>query len=296
MLFALIASNLLYAYLAQRSVVLTGAPGEALYAAAFDGFTDEWDLYSGQQSAAIVDDRLQISVASPQTAGWSTASHQFSDFDISLTASAISGPIDNAFGVIFGMQSDDDASCELPAIILCGVNQWLPLIGAALGQVFDPVEGANYYAFLISSDGYYSLRQIKDGEQKLLSAWIPSVQVRQELHESNAIRVVSLGTDLGFYVNGERMMLCLPDVSSATSTFSAGECISGSMRDSYQSERPITGKLGVIVEATQSGGGGVTVQFDDLIVISPGYPSIEDAQKHESAFAHGWLSTQSERD
>lgn len=278
LLLALLVSNLLYTYVTQRKIVLTGAPGALLYVATFDGFTDEWDLYAGQQNSSIVDERIQISVASPLTAGWSTSRHQFLDFDIKVTAAAIDGPIDNAFGIVFGMQSANNANCQSPAIILCGLSQWLPLVGAALGQVLDPVEGANYYAFMISSDGYYSLRQIIDGEQMLLSAWIPSEAVRQNLHEQNSIRVVSERLELAFYVNGERMMLCLPDGTSATSTYAAGECISGNMRDRYQSEIPVSGKLGVIVEATQTGGGGVTVQFDDVIVVSPGYPSIEDAK------------------
>ena len=275
---ALLGANLLYAQLAKRSSALSGAPGELLYAATFAGFTDEWDLYAGQQRAAIVDEGLQISIASPQTAGWSTSIHEFADFDISLRATAVAGPIDNAFGIVFGMRSVDEGDCRLPAVFLCGLSQWLPLVGAALGQAFDPLGGASYYAFLISSDGYYALRQIRDGEQKILSAWIPTDHIRQGLEAPNVIRVVAQGTELRFYVNGERMMLCLSDSPGATSTYAAGECIGGSMRDSYQGDVPMGGRLGAIAEATQSGGGGVTAQFDDVIVVSPGYPTIEDAK------------------
>lgn len=277
-LVALLGSNLLHAHLAKRSIALSGAPGELLYAATFAGFTDEWDLYAGQQSSAIVDEGLQISITSPQTAGWSTSVHDFADFDISLNAIAVDGPIDNAFGIVFGMRSVDEGECQLPAIFLCGLSQWLPLVGAALGQVLEPLGSTNYYAFLISSDGYYALRQITDGEQKILSAWIPTEQIRQGLQAQNVIRVVAQGREFRFYVNGEQMMLCLSDSPSATSTYVAGECIGGSMRDSYQNDVAISGRLGAIAEATQSGGGGVRVQFDDIIVVSPGYPTIEDAK------------------
>ena len=226
-LVALLGANLLYANLATRSIVLSGVPGELLYTATFAGFTDEWDLYAGQQSSAIVDERLQISVASPQTAGWSAAVHEFADFDMSLSAIAVDGPIDNAFGIVFGMRNVDEGDCRLPAVVLCGLSQWLPLVGAALGQVFDPLGGTNYYAFLISSDGYYALRQIRDGEQTILSAWIPTDHIRTGLQAQNVIRVVAQGTEIRFYVNGELMTLCLSDATGATSTYAAGECIGG---------------------------------------------------------------------
>ena len=277
-LVALLGSNLLYAQVAKHNIALSGAPGELLYAATFAGFTDEWDLYAGQQSAAIVEERLQISVSSPQTAGWSTSVHEFAEFDIRVSATAVDGPIDNAFGIVFGMRSADASDCRLPAVILCGLSEWLPLVGAALGQVLDPPGGSSYYAFLISSDGYYMLRLVAEAEQKILSAWIPVDTIRQGLEAQNVIRVVAQGRELRFFVNGEQMMLCLSDEPGATSTYVAGECIGGGMRDGYQLEQPISGRLGVIAEATQSGGGGVTVQFDDIIVVSPGYPSIEDAK------------------
>ena len=278
LLFALFASNGLYVLVARPSDPLSGIPGELLYVATFDDFSDEWELYEGQQSAAISESRLRLAVASPQTASWSSASHQFAEFDIRVTASASEGPIDNAFGIVFGLGGSDDDDCSLPAVILCALDNMLPLLGAAMGQIFDSADGTGYYAFLISSDGFYRLRQVQEGQQRVLSDWIPTSHIQQGLGKQNTIRVSAKGSDVTFFINGQQVMLCLPDDSASTSTFSSGECLDGSMHETYLAASAPTGKLGVIVEATQTGGGGVVVDFDNVVVISPGYPSVEDAK------------------
>ena len=81
----------------------------------------------------------------------STARHRFRDFDLSVTAIARQGPIDNAFGVVFQVQDREDGACDLPAVILCGVDRLLPLAGAAIRQVLHVTKANGYFAFLISS-------------------------------------------------------------------------------------------------------------------------------------------------
>lgn len=278
LLLALVASNLLHAQLATRDGPMSGKPGELLYAAAFDGFTDEWQLYDGQQSASIVDGRLQLAVSSTQTATWSTARHQFEEFDISVVVSAVDGPIDNAFGIVFGMRGPTRVGCDLPALTLCAVEGALPIAGAVLRQVLDPVESTDYYAFLISSDGYFALRRIVDGDQNVISTWIPSSHIEQGLGTSNVIRVVVRRSVFEFFINGKHMMLCIPSAANATSTFVDGECIDGAMKPSFRAELPHQGSLGLMAEATQTGGGGVVVQFDNVIVHSPWSTGKEDAK------------------
>jgi hypothetical protein len=130
LLAALIAANLVYSALDGRSNTLTGSAGELLYTAAFSGFADEWDLYAGQQSAHIVDEQLELSVSAPQTAAWSAARPQFADFDMRVQAVASEGPLDNAFGLVFHIRNDEPADCDMPAVLLCGVEDLLPLAGA----------------------------------------------------------------------------------------------------------------------------------------------------------------------
>ncbi len=265
---ALIAANLVYSALTGRSDVLSGSAGELLYVASFSGFADEWDLYEGQQSARIADDQLELAVSAPQTAAWSAARPPFADFDVSVKAVASAGPQDNAFGLVFHIRNDEQADCDLPAVLLCGLEDLLPLAGAGIRQGLDLKRSTEYYAFLISSDGYYSLWQTKAGHSKLLSAWIPSSDIRQGLGAENTIRVIAEGPRYQFSVNGAPHALCLPDAAGAASTFAAGECVAGSMQDSYLAESGAAGRLGLIAQSTASGG-GLVVRFDNMIVFSP---------------------------
>ena len=278
LLLALVAGNLLYAHLDRARDPLVGAPGDLLYVASFDGYLDEWDLYDGQQSATIADGRLRLALSSAQTASWSVARHHFVDFDISVAASAVAGPIDNAFGIVVAMQNPSEEACDFPAVIFCGIAQWSALLSAALRQVLDPAAGPHYYAFLISSDGYYALERIVDGAREVLSTWIPSPSIYQDLGAQNRIRVIAQGSELQFFVNGVQAMLCIPDEPGASSTFTNGECIGGGMAEGFQAPAPLQGQLGLIAQATQTGGGGVVVDFDDITVFSPSAAGGGDAK------------------
>lgn len=278
LLSALVGANLLYAQLEGPIKPILGAPGELLYVSTFDGFLDEWDLYKGQQSATIEDGHLRLALSSAQKQSWSVARHHFADVDFSVVAKAVAGPVDNAFGVVFAMQSRSDRSCDLPAVVFCGISQWSALLGAGLRQVLDPVSSTHYYAFLISSDGYYALERIVDGAREVISTWIPSPNVRQGLGVDNRIRVVARRSQLEFFVNGMRMLLCIPDEPDTSSTFANNECIGGKMVERFQAPDPAQGKLGLIAQATQTGGGGVVVDFDNVTVFSPHIAVGEDAR------------------
>ena len=274
----LVGANFLYGALAGRKHLLTGRAGELLYAAAFTEFADEWQLYEGQQSARFADEQLQLAVGAAQTAAWSTARHHFADFDARVNATASEGPIDNALGLVFRVQADDARTCDLPAVILCGIENIFPLVGAALRQVVDISSGNGYFAFLISSDGYYSLWKTDAGASKQISAWIPSPQINQGLNVANHIRVIGRASGYQFFINEKQASLCLPHDPLAASTYFGGECIDGSMKDTYQDESLTAGKLGVIAQSTASGGGGVVVHFDNMIVFSPEEPNAKDAK------------------
>ncbi|MCY4537499.1 MAG: hypothetical protein OXE52_04625 [Chloroflexi bacterium] len=249
LLLALVLGDLPYAHLDRARGPIVGVPGDLLYVATFDDFLDEWDLYDGQLvSATIEDGRLRLSISSARTAGWSVARHHFVEFDISVAARAIAGPIDNAFGIVFAMRQD-----------------------------LDPAAGPNYYAFLISSDGYYALERIVDGTREVLSTWIPSASIYQGLGAQNTIRVIAQASELKFFVNGAQVTLCIPNEPEAPSTFAIGECIGGRMVDGFQAPEPVQGQLGLIAQTTQTGG-GVVVDFDNITVFSPSVAGGEDAK------------------
>jgi len=269
---ALIAANLLYAGLVGRPAPLTGRPGDLLYATTFDGFYDEWEVYAGQQSAQIHDGRLELLAGAPQTAAWLAARPHFADFDARLQATASAGPIDNAFGIVFHLQERRAGGCDLPAVLLCGIEEALPLAGAALRQALGPAPHKDYFAFLISSDGYYSLWRAQAGATQLLSAWIEAPQIQKGLGASNQIGLRAEGGSYRFFINGALVPLCLPDGPTAASTYYGGECIGGKMQEEYRAAAALIGKIGFIAQSTASGGGGLGLHFDNLLVFYPAAP------------------------
>lgn len=275
---AVIAANLMYSALTLPTDVLAGAAGELLYVSTFSALEDDWDIFAGEQSARIVAEHLEISVGAPQTAVWSTASPRFADFDISVRAIARDGPLDNAYGLVFHVNDQADGACALPAIVLCGISELVPLAGAALKQLLDFRPTASYSAFMISSDGYYSLWRTEDGRTEALSAWIPLSTINQGLGVENTIRIVAQGSRYKFFINDFHVPLCLPDDATAASTYAGGECIDGNMQDAYEDEKTRRGRIGVIAQATATGGGGVVVRFDDFIVYSPAQTDGEAAR------------------
>ena len=275
---ALIAANLTYSMLAQPTEALAGRDGALLYVSAFSAYSEDWDLFAGRQSARIVAEQLEISVADTRTAAWSASSPRFADFDVSVSASAIAGPLDNAFGLVFHVEEAADDSCTLPAILLCGIGELSPLAGAALRQAFDRRPTTSYKAFMISSDGYYSLWRTEDGAANALSGWIASPHINQGIGAENAIRILSRGSRYQFFINDVNVSLCIPDDVGAASTYSGGECVNGSMLDTYRDEMNRSGKIGLIAQSTATGGGGVVVRFDDMIVYSPAETGRGDAR------------------
>lgn len=212
--------------------VVPAEPGALLYAAAFDGLEDEWERYEGRLSAAIADGRLRLTVGDFESGPYSAARPHFGDFDLRVEATAVDGPLDNGFGVIFRLQ-----------------------------------DRQNYYLFLISSDGYYKVERVRGGVSRELSTWIESPLVRQGLGERNYVRVVGRGDQFAFFVNGEPVALCIPDDPEARSTYVQGACIGGSMQQTLTDAAIPHGRLGVV--ASSFGASGVVVDFDNVLVYGP---------------------------
>lgn len=110
----------------------------------------------------------RILVNLPNTDVWSNPGLTFTDVRIEVDATKVGGPDDNDFGVQCRYQDDN-----------------------------------NFYFFLISSDGYYAIGKVKDGEQILLSgeSMDYSDAVLQGM-ATNHIRADCVGAHLALYVNG----------------------------------------------------------------------------------------------
>jgi hypothetical protein len=212
--------------------IVPAEPGALLYAAAFDDLEDEWERYEGRLSAVIADGRLRLTVGDFESGPYSVAKPYFGDFDLRLEATAVDGPLDNGFGVIFRLQ-----------------------------------DRQNYYLFLISSDGYYKVERVSDGIARELSTWIESPLVRQGLGVSNQLRVIGRGDQFSFAINGEPVGLCIPDDPEARSTYAQGTCVNGSMQPALTDASIASGRLGVV--ATSFSASGVVVNFDNVLVYGP---------------------------
>lgn len=226
--------------------VVSAAPGEVLLAASFDGesaseFNRDWDQYTGRLSAAVGDGVLRVRVGDAPAGAYSAANLVFSDFDLTVQATAESEPIDNGFGVVFRLQDKGNTSFA----------------------------DDSFYLFLISSDGFYRLVRVTDGVERVLSEWIDSPVIRQGLGVTNRVRVRAVGDAFDFAINGQAVPLCVPENPEATSTYANGVCVGGALQMVLRDSAIASGRIGVGGVATLTGGPGVTVAFDNLVVLSP---------------------------
>lgn len=110
----------------------------------------------------------RILVNLPNTDVWSNPGLTFTDVRIEVDATKVGGPDDNDFGVQCRYQDAD-----------------------------------NFYFFIISSDGYYAIGKVKNGEQTLLSG--ESMDYSDAVLQgaaTNHLRADCVGSYLAFYVNG----------------------------------------------------------------------------------------------
>ena len=232
----LAAAFLLNRTLANAHYVMPAAPGELLYVTTFDAFNEDWSQYEGRLSAEVTDGVLRLSVDEPLAFPYSTASPYFGDFDFEVKSRAVDGPEDNGFGVIFRQQDAD-----------------------------------NLYSFLISSDGYYQVSRIVNGDLREISTWIPSPHITIGVGAENTLRVIGRGDRFQFFVNDQPLLLCIPDNPDAQSTYDwiNDVCVDGQMLDMWVDTSLPAGRLGVAAQTIQGGDTGVVVEFDNVLVYGP---------------------------
>ncbi len=208
--------------------------GELAYAATFDAALDDWTLYGGRLSAQAAAGVLKIGVDAPNSLPFSTSNLHFADFDLRILARPVAGPADdnNGYGVIFRAQ-----------------------------------DTANYYLFLISSDGYYQVVRSVAGEQKELSTWIESPLINPGVNVENWLRVIAVDDQFQFFINDEPVALCIPDDPDAISTYVAGTCRDGQMRTTLVDDTLADGQVGVIARTFDNV--GVEVEFDNVLIYGP---------------------------
>jgi hypothetical protein len=231
-----------------QHVIVSGQPGDLLYAATFDGapadgFNGEWSQYPGRNSAQVSAGQLQITIGEIDNGVYSLTTPHFADFDLRVQAQSLAGPVDNGYGVVFRLQNRDNTD----------------------------LSDDSYYLFLISADGYYRVSRVVAGDERILSTWIPSDSINLGLEAINHLRVVARGAQFQFFINDQPVTLCIPNDPAAQSTIHplTGECMEGALLDTLVDVTIPNGQVGVSASSTLTGGEGVVAAFDNLLIYAP---------------------------
>lgn len=157
----------------QRATTVSPLSAIILFQDDFSNTSSGWDQIDIQEG--IADYRrghYLIVVHSKNTDFWSTPGLEFDDIVIEVSATKTAGPDDNNFGIICRYQ-----------------------------------DNRNFYFFIISSDGYYGIGKIIDGEQSLVNAdrMLPSKAIQQG-NTTNQIKAICNGTHLSLYSNNTKLV------------------------------------------------------------------------------------------
>lgn len=179
----------------------------------FNGAQDcGWATYSrGGGAASIENASMRITANQPGQLWWTNPGRMFDDVIITAEARQVSGPNDNAYGLICRYQNE-----------------------------------ANFYVFLISGDGYYTIGKYQSGTENVTyltenGQFQPSDAIHTGV-ATNEMRASCVGNQLSLEVNGT------PLVSVTDPTF-------------------VTGDIGVAAGTLVAG--TVVVEFDNVKVIAP---------------------------
>jgi len=130
-----------------------------------------WDLSSDAAAeVTIQDSQLHIHILQAGQVAWTSAGHNYTDFNLQVEATQVTGPANNEYGVLARMD-----------------------------------ENERFYVFSISGDGYARVARYEAGAWELLSAdWFP----HEAIHQGTATNTLELevqGSQFTFHVNGEEI-------------------------------------------------------------------------------------------
>lgn len=168
-----------------------------------------WDVVKDANGETnYQDESYHILVNDVNTDVWANPGLNFSDVRVEVDATKIRGPEDNEFGVI----------CRHTDV-------------------------HNFYYFAISSDGYFGIFKVKNGNNLLLNRteMLPSTSIKGGA-DLNHLRADCVGSLLTFYVNGEIL-------------------------DQQEDSEFTSGDVGLIAGTYAES--GVEILFDNFIVMRP---------------------------
>jgi hypothetical protein len=151
----------------------TSVSNQVLFQDDFADASGGWStLNADNRYIGIQDGALRILVNEAKFDLWSTPGLKFGDVHVDVDATQNAGPQDNDFGVICRYQDEN-----------------------------------NFYGFLISSDGYYGISKMKNGEHAIIGADGMLVsESLQKAGKTNHIRADCVGHTLSLSVNGKKLI------------------------------------------------------------------------------------------
>jgi len=147
-------------------------PSDVLFQDDFSDPSSGWDQVNEDDgSTDYVNGVYRIYVDEANYDIWANPGLNFTDTVIEVEATKIGGPEDNDFGVICRYQDLD-----------------------------------SFYFFIISSDGFYGVAKVINGEQELIGMEnMEESDVINQGSASNIIRADCVGNQLSLYINGEKV-------------------------------------------------------------------------------------------
>ena len=146
--------------------------GDLLYSDDFSSSKSGWyTSTSGDFLAIYKNGRYHLTQVSANVWGraFSPDRLNFSDFILEIEATKEAGPDDNALGVMV-----------------------------------REINSSDYYAFLLSSDGYYQIAKLENNSWAYVSDWAKSSAIKTG-NATNLVKVVCNGDKLSFYANDVKL-------------------------------------------------------------------------------------------
>jgi serine/threonine-protein kinase len=153
----------------------TPTPSPYLYKDDFANPDSGWDAYEEEDAwAGYVNGEYRLGVYRADYVTWGNPDLQtpLADFEVDVDARQVMGPLDNNFGLLVRYQPEEQ----------------------------------DFYWFQISSDGYYSVDMLRDGEFVPLVSWKESDAIRQGTDVTNHLKVICSGNQYQFYVNDTHLV------------------------------------------------------------------------------------------
>ncbi|MFO7662288.1 MAG: hypothetical protein R6X18_06800 [Chloroflexota bacterium] len=170
-----------------------------------DDFSGEqscgWATYNrGGGIAEIENETMQITATQPGQIWWTNPGRNFTDVIVSAEARQVSGPNDNAYGLICRYQNEE-----------------------------------NFYVFLVSGDGYYAIAKYQSGVDSVVyltedQQFQPSDVINQGAAINN-LEARCIGNQLSLTVNGTPLLsvndptFVIGDIGLAASTLQPGTTV-----------------------------------------------------------------------